>query len=284
MWSGGWPPARRSYSSATTHLIADVTGYVIDDQEPRPIGGSLVALDAPQRALDTRSGTPPVSAGAVRRVQLGGRYDIPTSGVVAVALNVTALNAAAPGYLTVYPCGDVPPNASNVNYVPARVTPNAAIVGLSNRGELCIFSETDVDVLIDVTGFFSTSSRVSYQPMNPLRVVDTRIGSALDSRPSARQKLVPGTVTPFRVLFSSIMVMNITVTEVESDGWLAVFPCDRPVPATSTLNFLAGDTVANATILRTSSSAEMCVYSTSAAHLVADIQGANSGWARFAAI
>lgn len=273
------------YSSTAANLIADVTGYFVDDQEPRPIGGGIVSLDSPQRALDTRTGVAPSSAGTVRRLQLGGRFGIPTTGVTAVALNVTAVNAIVPGYLTVFPCGTTTPNASNVNYPVAVATPNAAIVGLSSTGELCIFTETDVDVLVDVTGYFSTAVSATYQPGSPLRVVDTRIGSGLDTRPTARTKLEPSTIVPQRILFASaIAIVNVTVTDVESDGWLAVFPCDRPVPSTSTLNFVAGQTVANATLVRSVSPSDICVYSTARVNLVVDLQGVTDGWPRQAAV
>jgi hypothetical protein len=271
-------------SSTTAHLIADVTGYFVDDQDPLPVGGGLVSLDSPQRALDTRTGAPPSSAGLVRRVQLGGRLGVPASGVTAVALNITAVNALKPGYLTVFPCGTTPPNASNVNYAVARATPNAAIVGLSTTGEVCVFSETDVDVLVDVTGYFSLGVRRNYQPGSPLRVVDTRQGTYLDPRPTAREKIEPAVVVPQRAFYAgSVTVVNVTATDVESDGWLAVFPCDRPVPSTSTLNFLTGDTVANTTIVRTDGSADLCVYSTARLHLIIDLQGGLSGWTRFPA-
>lgn len=273
------------YSSATTNLIADVTGYFVDDQDPRPIGGGIVSLDSPQRALDTRTGASPSSNGTVRRLQLGGRFDIPPTGVTAVALNVTAVNALVPAYLTVFPCGTTPPNASNVNYPVGRATPNSAIVGLSGNGELCIFTETDVDVLIDVTGYFSTAVHTNYQPSSPLRFVDTRSTSALDTRPTARQKLEPPTVVPQKVLFAvTTAIVNVTATDVESDGWLAVFPCDRPVPSTSTLNFVAGQTVANTTLVRTIAGADICFYSTARVNLIIDLQGTVSGWPRQAAV
>jgi hypothetical protein len=273
------------YSSATTNLIADVTGYFLDDQEPRPIGGGIVSLDSPERALDTRTGAPPSSAGTVRKLQLGGKFDIPSTGVAAVAMNVTAADALVPGYITVFPCGTTPPNASNVNYPFGRATPNAAIVGLSASGELCIFTETDVDVIIDVTGYFSAAVQRNYQPIVPLRVADTRVGSALDTRPTARQKLEPMTIIPQKVLFASALtIVNVTATNVESEGWLAVFPCDRPVPRTSTLNVAAGQTVANSTLVRSNGSADICVYSTARFDLVVDLQGVTSGWPRQPAV
>ena len=45
-------------------------------------------------------------------------------GAGAVALNVTALGADAPGFVTVQPCGLTTLETSNVNVVAGSVTPN----------------------------------------------------------------------------------------------------------------------------------------------------------------
>ena len=72
--------------------------------------GSYVAV-APTRLLDTRNGTngPTVPGGTTVRVKINGAAPLPTGGMSAVALNVTATNAAGGGYVTVYADGDAPP-------------------------------------------------------------------------------------------------------------------------------------------------------------------------------
>jgi hypothetical protein len=52
-----------------------------------------------------------------------------------------------------YPCTPTPPNASNLNYTPGHVVPNAAIVQLSTDGTICIHTHTRAHYLLDITGY-----------------------------------------------------------------------------------------------------------------------------------
>jgi hypothetical protein len=76
-----------------------------------------------------------------------------------VVLNVTAVFPDGPGYVTVYPCGQAQPNASNLNYFGGEVIPNSVIVkvgsGGANAGKVCFFSSTGVDLIVDVGGHFA---------------------------------------------------------------------------------------------------------------------------------
>ena len=54
-----------------------------------------------------------------------------------------------------YPCGDAPPNASNLNYVGGQTVANGAFVGLDARGGVCIYTSAASDYLFDVVGWFS---------------------------------------------------------------------------------------------------------------------------------
>ena len=59
----------------------------------------------PTRLYDSRSPSNKLATGAVRTVTAGGRAGIPTSGVGSVALNVTATQPTASGWLKVWPAG-----------------------------------------------------------------------------------------------------------------------------------------------------------------------------------
>ena len=54
--------------------------------------------------------TAPDLTGRYTVVQVAGMGGVPADATTAV-LNVTALNASAPGYMTVFPCGTAPPDA-----------------------------------------------------------------------------------------------------------------------------------------------------------------------------
>ncbi|HEY0521033.1 MAG TPA: hypothetical protein VGC84_16195, partial [Ilumatobacteraceae bacterium] len=82
-------------------------------------GSSAYQAVAPARLADTRPsqgafGFTRLSANVVR-VQVAGRFGVPANATAAV-LNVTGVNAPAPGFITVYPSGTGLPTASNVNF------------------------------------------------------------------------------------------------------------------------------------------------------------------------
>ena len=110
------------FSSTSTHVVADVTGYVLNDQDPLPVGGRYNALTQPHRLVDTRN-VSTLAAGETRHVPVAGTGGVPSTGVLGAVFNVTALNAPGGGYLTAYPCSTTPPVASTLNYAGADIVP-----------------------------------------------------------------------------------------------------------------------------------------------------------------
>jgi hypothetical protein len=89
-------------------------------------------------------------------LQLAGRGGVPDSGVAAVIANVTATNATAPGFVTVYPAATNQPLASNLNvdHVGQSI-PNLAVARLGFLGRASLYSLTSLDLLFDVAGWFT---------------------------------------------------------------------------------------------------------------------------------
>jgi subtilisin family serine protease len=116
----------------------------------------------PARVLETRAGLQtidgqfagigPRAGGSTLELRVAGRAGVPADAT-AVMLNLTAVNPAGPGYLTVYPCGQTQPLASNVNYLAGDVVPNAALAKLGTNGNVCIFTLATTDIIIDVNGY-----------------------------------------------------------------------------------------------------------------------------------
>jgi hypothetical protein len=140
----------------TAHLIADVSGYF-------PTGSGFASL-LPARVLDTRGGVKVGNAAgtAVPYVlQVLGKGGVPSSGVGAVALNVTVTLTEDPtvggGYVTVFPCG-TRPDASNLNFVGGQTIANSVIAPVSASGEVCFFVYGTAHLIADVSGYFPTGS------------------------------------------------------------------------------------------------------------------------------
>ena len=66
--------------------------------------------------------------------------------------------------------------------------------------------------------------------------------------------------------------LNVTVTDPEASGYLTVYPCGTP-PTASNLNFIAGQTVANAVVAPLSANGEICFASNAPTHVLADVNG-----------
>lgn len=141
------------YTSATTDLVIDVVGYLPD--------GAINTV-APSRLFETRAGQStidglgatggPVAAGSSTTVQISGRVGIP-AGAKAAIVNLTAINPQATGFATLHPCLAEAPEASSLNYESGVIGGNEVIAGLSEDGELCLFSSASSDYSIDVVGY-----------------------------------------------------------------------------------------------------------------------------------
>jgi len=143
-------------------LIADLAGSF------SPTGAGLATV-TPTRVLDTRTPAAPPRAGVTRAVDV--RAPAGAEGVVA---SVAVIAGASAGYLTASPCGAPVPLASNINYGPGDVVANAVLSGLGS-GQLCLTSSADVDVVVDVTGYLTAAAPLSYVPLFPQRLLDTRL-------------------------------------------------------------------------------------------------------------
>jgi CSLREA domain-containing protein len=149
-----------SYVAGTHTVQAGPEPEPEPEPEPRPAASTVV----PARLLETRvgegletidglfEGVGRVAAGGVIEVDVSGRGGVP-DGVGAVMLNVTAIRPDATGYLTVYPCDEPRPLASNVNYSAGQVIPNAVLAKVAAVGTVCIFTWAATDLAVDVNGY-----------------------------------------------------------------------------------------------------------------------------------
>lgn len=117
----------------------------------------------PCRLVDTRAALGPLGGPALP--PLGTRTftvtaapcGVPASAK-AITLNVTAVDPAAAGHLTLYAGGSAPPQTSTLNFPASRTRANNAVLALASdgSGNLAVASGAPgpVHVLLDVTGWF----------------------------------------------------------------------------------------------------------------------------------
>ncbi len=232
----------------------------------------------PFRSNDTRvdSGGR-VRAGTTRMFNL---RNVP-GDATAVTANITAVNPAASGYLTVYPCG-ARPATSSLNYQAGDVRPSQVTVSLSPIDQLCVYSLADVDVIIDVAGWWRTSGGMEVEAFSPLRLVDTRAGDLAGRLRSGatREMDLSSLVSPS----TSAVSLNVTAVDPSGQGFLTVYPCAEGRPNTSNLNMREGVTRANHVTVALDGDQKVCFYTQqSATDLVVDLTGLwnDSGSQRF---
>ncbi len=140
------------YTQSGTHLLADVAGWFTGPTDPLDTTGLFVPV-SPERNLDTRSGGGPVPGGGTVAVPVASGQ-IPATGVGAVIANVTATEAAAPGFVTAYPAGSMLPWASNLNIERAGQTiPNHVTVGVSAAG-FNLYTLSGTHLVADFYGWY----------------------------------------------------------------------------------------------------------------------------------
>ncbi len=119
----------------------------------------------------------------------------------------------------------------------------------------------------------------SYTPLTPARILDTRSGIGTENQP------IPGggfrefaATSVGRVPAASgvaSVVLNVTVTNTASTGYLTVYPADVTRPLASNLNFRAGETRPNLVVVPVAANGKVRVFNGSGGDVdvVADVQG-----------
>lgn len=264
------------YANTPTHVVIDISGWFAIEAGFGPVG--------PVRLVDTRPTYPQGAISVTKQLvgpttplelQVAGVAGVPAEFVSAVVLNVTSTQSTAGGYIRVYPCGPTPP-VSSVNFVKGVSVANGVIAPLSIDGRLCVAASAPTHVVIDISGYFITGSGVT--GYGPSRLVDTRPGYAQGVIPVTKATI--GGLVELRIDLSSIIgiidvdavIVNVTATQTAGSGYVTVYPCGVR-PTASTLNFVAGATVANGAIALLSPDDEVCVYASTTTHIIIDMSG-----------
>jgi hypothetical protein len=222
------------------------------------------------------------AAGSTLQLTVAGRGGVPANALAAT-LNVTATEADADGFLTVFPCGAPQPTASNVNYAKGGTIPNAVVTKLgdsgANTGKVCIFTQNAVHLVVDVNGAFPPTT--SYKALNPARLLDTRPGQpTVDAQQQGQGAVGPASVSELLVAGrggvpadATAVVLNVTVTQPAAPGFATVYPCGTAAPTASNLNYVTNLTIPNLVIAKVGTGGKVCIFAQQSTHLVADVVG-----------
>jgi len=243
----------------------------------------------PVRVLDTRPGSGMPGAGASLGPQqsltlpLAGVDGIPSTGATAVVLNLTAVGASLPTYITAYPSGGPRPLASALNPAPGATVASLVTVQLGPTGSVSLFNGAGrVNLVADLEGWYRVSAigpAGLYHPIAPTRIADTRAGSG---EPDAGASPGPGGVLSVQVTGVggvpatgvAAAVLNVTVAGASAAGYVTAFPAGSVEPLASSVNFPAGAVVANRVIVPVGpSGAVSLANAVGTTPLVVDVEG-----------
>ncbi len=264
-----------------TDVILDINGYF-----DSPSGSSYSFYPvSPCRIADTRDtagpfGGPTMTAGQSRDFAiLSSDCSIP-SVPSAYSLNVTVVPPGYLGFLTTWPAGESQPFVSTLNSWTGKVVANAALVPAGNNGDVSVYVSGPTDVILDINGYFGrfgSPGALSFYPVPPCRVADTRVGNGFFGGPileaeTARSFPIPsgGCGIPASAAAYS---MNVTVVPDGILPFLTAWPSGSPQPLVSTLNSFDGTVTANAALVPAGENGAVSIYVAGRTHVILDIDG-----------
>ncbi len=262
-------------------FIDDVAVYTCGTDAPA--GGRYTPL-TPARILDTRNGTGGISGavgpGATVDVQITGQGGVPSSGVGAVAMNVTVTQPSATGFLTLYPTGTTRPLAANLNFVPNQTVPNLVVAKVGTGGKVSVYNSSGSShVIFDVAGWYGEAPAGNdgrFQSLVPARILDTRNGTGGGVRlgPGASLDMQVSGQGGVPATGAGAAVLNVAVTGTTATSFLTVYPTGQPRPLAANLNFVAGNTVSNRVIAKLGTGGKLTIYNNAGStDVIVDVNG-----------
>ena len=268
-----------------TETVTDAGGDTAKTSTKFTTVGSDYTPYGPSRILDTRHGIgaakAKVATGGHVVLKIAGNGSIP-AGVTAVALNLTVTDATgANGYISAEPDGTAV-KSSNMNYLKGQTVTNYAIVPVAADGRIDLYdvgtAAGTVDLIADVSGYFTQSAGSRYTAVTPTRVLDTRHGTGAPTAkvaPSHGLSVAIGGKAGIPAGVKAVAV-HVTVTDASANGWIAAEPDGAGTPSTSILNFLKGQTVSNTVIVPVAKDGKIELYNgggSGSVDLIADVAG-----------
>jgi hypothetical protein len=275
-------------SGGSAHVLIDVVGW-FSTSTSNDRGSRLVSL-APGRILDTRSGAGRSGAlgeGQSFKLKIRGAdavgparpgYIPNDPNVVGVVLNLTATGPTANTFVSVQPDDFVGfPTTSSLNLTAAQTKANLIMVPVGADG----------------VGYFKAgvndetrSGRVV--PLDrPFRAFDTRLAAYGAAKLGSGQE----ETWNFNAFIQSVkvggvwvgeqdsLIMNLTATDLgfpypvaRSDSFITLHPSGTPLPDSSNLNFLPGQSVPNLAVTRLSADNKLLAYNDNGfVHYIGDV-------------
>jgi hypothetical protein len=273
---GAGDGAFKIYSSTTTEVIVDVTGYYA----PAGTNGLYFhPLPSPVRLVETRSGfsgcvapgapltgTGNPNADPNQDFEVQGRSPLPTpcNSIPATAQvlvgNATSVLPTGGGYLTIYSSGGARPTVASSNYAGSDVINGPFSVKLGADGKFKIYTFATTHLVVDILGYYSEEAvdangiGLLFNPLpTPVRLLETRpdfpgfpLSGCTRTNAKIQGDLGMATHTQQAAGFCGLpaaaqaVVGNVSVVNSAGAGFLTLFPGNlTTAPLVATSNYPA---------------------------------------------
>lgn len=262
--------------------------------------GKYVPLALPVRGLDTRPGgqhvgpaalTGPYQKESVIDFDVLGETIVPDTGVSAVVINLTSVGAPSTGFLQAYPylrASNGQTSTLNISTVTAA-RPNFAIVPVGVDGQISVYIQSGGNVIIDVLGYYVDGQGAGaadgrFVPLDdPERWMDSRgqSGAPLpvgfgsprlaNTGETVGVATLPTTEVPATAV--SALVVNITATNAQANGFLQAIPTGAVGAIHSNVNYTVGSASANTAIIPLGDGDGISVITSQSTHIIVDVVG-----------
>jgi hypothetical protein len=266
-------------AASGAHVQVD-DGHVVEAAPVASEAPSAFEPVGPYRLTDTRLADCSCRRidGQTIRVDVGGTELIPQQ-VAAVAVTITITGSATGGYATVFPSGSSRPLASTVNFAARGSAANSTIVGVGEGGAVDVYTSVGAQVIVDVTGVFSsaveaTSGRLV--SLTPHRVLDGRDADALVGwmAPGSSATIpLPASVP----VDATAVAINVTSLGAQQSGYLSGFAAGGDAPETSFLNVDGSGLPVAAAVIVPVSAAGLTIVNSAGGRLAIDLTGYFTG-------
>jgi hypothetical protein len=271
-------PARWTAALAVVAAALAVVAAPVD----RPVaqadaaarGGDFVPFTQPFKLYDTRAGAK-LKAGATATFNALNTGGVPATGVSALLVRVVAAAPTARTYLTVFPAGAGRPAGAAVNVDVGEQLSNTAIVRPGANGQLAVFNfRGDVHVIVEVQGYFTTSTGSAYGGLVPVvqkRALDTtRTGGII---PAGGTRVVDLAAAGVPAGASAAYVTLTVPPNPTQPGYFTATPTGVAVSANGVVNYENGMYSSSGAVLPLTTDTRVTFTNkgSTAAHLVVDL-------------
>lgn len=258
------------YRSSPVHSVVDVSAYLGSSGEPL-----WFAPSTPARLTDSRTDGAclPEQDCIPGKVPAASAQVVPTQTADARVVNLTVVDARAPGFAQIGRCPEVGPAStfSNINVMNAGARANLALVPPSDAGT-CAFTLSEANVVVDELGTLRSTDGYGWKLAPSRRAIDTR---QCTTQPCAGKPRAASVIRVDLGTASPAAAVAITVTDTAAAGFVTVGRCADieagGAARTSNVNYARGQTVTGLALVALDQGA-MCVYTHASANVVVDVQ------------